>query len=89
MPTGNLAAGFRPVWLPDTRPATVPADQFLVWTPASGWPADGHGGTRRPSGRPDVQSNVTAWLMGMDAPGLRGSRGGHFSTGRPAMRLAS
>ena len=37
---------------PDTRPDTVSADQFLMRTPGSGWPGDGHGGPLdRPVGR--------------------------------------
>jgi hypothetical protein len=52
------------------RPGTVPADQVLVRTPGSGSPADGHGGTRRPSGRPDVpvQCGRPANRHGCDRP---------------------
>jgi hypothetical protein len=37
---------------PDTRLDIVSADQFLLWTPGTGWPGDGHGGPlERPVGR--------------------------------------
>ena len=49
---------------PDTRLDTVSVDQFLLRTPGSGWPADGHGGPLdRPAGR-TPQFKVTASPMG-------------------------
>jgi hypothetical protein len=77
IPTGRLAAALRPGAATAHPPGTVPADQFLVRTPGSGWPTDGHGGTAdRPAGRTS-QSNAAARPMGTDATGLRASRGGH------------
>jgi hypothetical protein len=66
MPAVRLAAPSARVRTPDTRVDIVSADQFLLRTPGSGWPAEGHGGSLdRPVGR-TPQFKVTAQPMGLD-----------------------
>ena len=64
---------------PDTRLDTVSADQFLLRTPGSGWPADGHDGPLdRPVGRTSpVQGNgPSRWVWTWS--GRRRLSGGHL-----------
>ena len=56
---------------PDTRLDIVSADQFLLWTPGTGWPGDGHGGPlERPVGRTSpVQGDRLADESGLGPDG--------------------
>jgi hypothetical protein len=66
MPTVRLGARFRQGAAPDSRLDIVAADRFLLRTPGSGWPGDGHGGPLdRPVGR-TPRFKVTAEPMGPD-----------------------
>jgi hypothetical protein len=86
-PAGRPSARVR---TPDTRLDTVSADQFLLRTPGSGWPAEGHGGPLdRPVGRTSpVQGDRLADGSG-PGPDGGGQAADTFSVQRPTMRLAS
>jgi hypothetical protein len=75
---------------PDTRLDIVPADQFLLRTPGSAWPGDGHGvPLERPVGRTSpVQCDRTADGSG-PSPDSGGQAADTSSAQRPTMRLAS
>jgi hypothetical protein len=90
MPAVRLAAPSARVRTPDTRLDTVSADQFLLRTPGSGWPAEGHGGPLdRPVGRtPPVQGDRPADGSG-PGPDGDGQAADTSSAQRPTMRLAS
>jgi hypothetical protein len=74
----------------DTRLDTVSDDQFLLRTPGSGWPGDGHG---RPLDRPVGRTSPVQWdhLADGSGPGpdSDGQAADTSSAQRPTIRLAS
>jgi hypothetical protein len=87
MPAVRQAARFARLQSPDTRLDTVSADQFLLRTPGSGWPGDGHGGlsTVRTS---QFKGDRPADEYG-PGPDSDGQAADTSSAQRPTMRLAT